>query len=497
MKIKILSVALALAGAMTIASCLSDNDSSSDIVYYGDGAITSFSLGKLNRYYLYNNGDTIKKTTDGTDSVTTVACSGYKMTIDQLAYATDENGNPTKMHPIWNTDSLPAGTDIRKTVTTISSKNSGIITLLRLKKKPTDKDTLDYYNSADSIDFSTPREFRIFSTDGTYYRRYQVKINVHKQLPDSFVWHRQQMFDPAQQTTFTAARTYAMGDNVYSAASDGTTLTTIWKKNINDDNAQWVVAVSNMNKVFSPESYKNIAVLGGWMYLLHQGTLFKAQDAQNWQQVATGLDNIKQLAGASCRKLYALTDNGIASSADGKTWTEEAFEDAKENLPATDISLCALPLKSNKDVERVIIMGSGSTGKTAVWGKIEDSSETTDSYKWNSYDGESQYALPDMKGLSVMYFDGKLYAIGGEGQNGSTASPYAKLYCSGDQGLTWKKSTLFTLPADMPKDIDPATLTMLADKENHVWIVSAKTGTAWKMRINRLGWKQEQKAFNE
>ena len=138
MKIKILSVALALAGAMTIASCLSDNDSSSDIVYYGDGAITSFSLGKLNRYYLYNNGDTIKKTTDGTDSVTTVACSGYKMTIDQLAYATDENGNPTKMHPIWNTDSLPAGTDIRKTVTTISSKNSGIITLLRLKKKPTD-----------------------------------------------------------------------------------------------------------------------------------------------------------------------------------------------------------------------------------------------------------------------------------------------------------------------------------------------------------------------
>ena len=90
-----------------------------------------------------------------------------------------------------------------------------------------------------------------------------------------------------------------MGDNVYSAASDGTTLTTIWKKNINDDNAQWVVAVSNMNKVFSPESYKNIAVLNGWMYLLHQGTLFKAQDAQNWQQVATGLDNIKQLAGAS------------------------------------------------------------------------------------------------------------------------------------------------------------------------------------------------------
>ena len=80
-----------------LASCLSDDTDDSNIVYYGDAAITSFSLGTLNKTYLYNNGDTIKKNTDGTDSTTTVDCSKYKLTIDQLK------------HEVYNVDSLPAG----------------------------------------------------------------------------------------------------------------------------------------------------------------------------------------------------------------------------------------------------------------------------------------------------------------------------------------------------------------------------------------------------
>ena len=102
-----------------------------------------------------------------------------------------------------------------------------------------------------------------------------------------------------------------------------------------------------------------------------------------------------------------------------------------------------------------------------------------------------------MKGLSVMVFDGKLYAIGGEGQNGSKAQPYNKLYCSTDQGLIWKPSRLFTLPKDFSKDVDANTVAMAADKDNHIWLVSLQTGEVWKMRINRYGWKTEQKSFNE
>lgn len=491
MKRNLLPITLILAGVMMLTSCLSDDDSSSDIVYYGDGAITAFSLGTLNQYYLYNNGDTIKKTTDGTDSTTTVDCSSVKMTIDQLAYARDKEGNLTKCHPIFNTDSLPAGTDISRVLTSVSSKNSGVVTLLRLKKNSTDKDTLDYYSSSDSIDFTTPREFRVFSTDGTYYRRYLVTLNVHKEQPDSFAWHRQQFSDVLAGRTITAARTYAMGDMVYTALTDGTA-TYLLGKNATSDNAAWDVKESNLN-MFSADAYKNIAVLNGWMYLLSRGTLFRSQDAANWQQVQTGLDNLKQLVGAAGSKLYALTEGCIMSSADGTQWTAEALgsDETAANLPQENVSLLAMPLKSNSNISRLILMGSasGSTGTTTVWGKIEDPDDS--SYKWTQYNGEADGMLPDMAGLQVMKYDGKLYAIGGAGQNGSTVEAYGKLYCSSDQGLTWQKGTLFSLPADMDKSVAPATLTMAADAHNHVWITSASTRSAWKMRINRLGWKKK------
>ena len=102
-----------------------------------------------------------------------------------------------------------------------------------------------------------------------------------------------------------------------------------------------------------------------------------------------------------------------------------------------------------------------------------------------------------MAGLSVVRYDGRLYAIGGAGLGGSTAQPYAQLYFSKAEGLTSHKSTLYTLPADMPKDVDPNTLSMTTDKYNNVWIISASTAQVWKMRINRLGWKTEQTAFSE
>lgn len=497
MKRNILPISLVVAGVMMLASCLSDDNNSSDVVYYGDGAITAFSLGTLNRYYLYNNGDTIKKTVDGTDSTTTVDCSKIKMTIDQLAYAKDNDGNLTKMHPIFNTDSLPAGTDISRVVTSVSSKNSGVVALLRLKKNPTDKDTLDYYQSSDSIDFTTPREFRVFSTDGTYYRRYQVKLNVHRQLPDSFAWRRQPV-EAGIVENAKAAKTLFAGDNIYTMVSNGSS-SWFLAKSITDDASHWTITGSNMNMVFGGEAYRNVASLGGWIYLLDQGTLFRAQDACTWEQVAGGLDNIKQLVGAANGKLYAVTNSGIATSADGKTWTEARLEGNAEMLPAGDVNLCEMPLKTNSDVKRILLIGSNpkNGGKAVVWGKLEDGGETADSYAWSLYEGVDKYALPDMTGLSVMFYDGKLFAVGGAGQNGSDAAAFAKVYRSTDQGLTWHTSSVFSLPAGFSKDTLAEGVTLSADKYNHVWLVDTKNAAAWKMRINRLGWQTEQRVFDK
>ncbi len=477
MKRKFMSLPLLFAGALMLASCLGD-DTESNTTYYSDAAITSFTLGTLNSTYLYNNGDTIKKTTDGKDSTTTVDCSDYKMTIDQLK------------HEIYNTDSLPAGVDYRKVVCTVSTKNSGVLGLMRLKNKETDKDTLDYYSS-DSVDFTTPRIFRVYSNDGTNYRSYTVTLNVHKEQPDSFVWHRQTMTEIVNGMSATPSdvKLLPMDDKMYMVLAGGG-YASFAVKDINDDSKPWSITGSNMNMAFSSEACKNVAVLNGYIYLYDQGRLFRAADGRTWQTLApTDFDNVKNLIGSGNGKLYATTSSGVISSADGVSWTTATLDGDANSLPKENVNVCTLPSKTNKSVERVLMMGDAQVGDTAavVWGKLEDADD--DTYSWSQYEGGYKYKLPNMRGLSVMVYDGNLYAIGGEGQNGSNAKAYNTLYCSTDQGLTWQSSTLFTLPSALQTDVDANTICMAADKENHVWLVSLQTGDVWKMRINRLGWK--------
>lgn len=90
-------------------SCLGD-DNYSDVVYYGDTAITSFSLGTLKRTM-------VTEASDGTDSsyVADVDCSSYDFYIDQL------------QKEIYNPDSLPAGTDAAHVICNVTSKNSGVV----------------------------------------------------------------------------------------------------------------------------------------------------------------------------------------------------------------------------------------------------------------------------------------------------------------------------------------------------------------------------------
>ena len=497
MKRKFLPLTLLLAGTMLMTSCLGDDTDESSITYYGDAAITAFSIGTLNRYYLYNNGDTIKRTVNGADSTTTVDCSKYKMMIDQVNPIMDGTSNKG-LYQIENVDSLPAGTDVRKVVCTASTKNSGVLALKRIKKNVSDKDTLDYYVS-DSVDFTTPREFRVYSTDGSNYRRYRVKLNVHKELPDSFVWHRQSISDIVGNIdgVVKGAKLLELVNGadttMFMALADERITYLYSKKNLWNSTDNWKPLSSNRNGVFSNKAYSNLVAFDGWLYLMDGGVLYRSRDGEEWSSLSTtGLAEAKCLAGASNGKLYVITESGISESVDGEAWKPATLDDNASMLPTDNVSVCTLPLKTNKDVERVVMVGNNVNNSHAVvWGKLEDSSENVDSYKWSLYESESKFMLPSMKGLVMMRYDGKLFAVGGAGQNGSAVQPYANLYCSSDQGLSWQKSELFTLPSNFPTDADANCIYMTSDSSNHVWIISAATGEIWKMRINRLGWKKK------
>ena len=178
--------------AMT-ASCLSS--SNSEATLYSDAAITTFSLGTLNRYLhttSESGGDSIYKTT--------LTGSNYRFHIDQV------------MHEIYNTDSLPIGTDLEHVLVSLTSKNNGTV----LIQDTADADVLTYYSSSDSIDFIRPRTFRVYASDGTGSTEYKVSVNKHQEEGDVFVWH---LLDdswtptPAEPQTLPAGMKQLIGGN--------------------------------------------------------------------------------------------------------------------------------------------------------------------------------------------------------------------------------------------------------------------------------------------
>lgn len=146
-----------------LSSCLSND--SSEVTLYDDVAVTAFTLGTLNRQV-----HTISST--GKDSVykVTFAGSGYVMAIDQVN------------RKIFNVQLLPQGTDIAHVLCTVTTRNSGTVTIKSLTS-----DSLTYYQATDSIDFTKPRILRIFSSSGEYCD-YEVTLNVRQVSKGQLLW---------------------------------------------------------------------------------------------------------------------------------------------------------------------------------------------------------------------------------------------------------------------------------------------------------------------
>lgn len=152
-----------LTATLLLPSCLGSDD---DATYYDDVAITSFSLGTLNRYLTTTSSA-------GDDSIYKVSYAGstYKVAIDQLGGR------------IFNCDSLPIKTDLKHVVCTLATRNSALVTL-----KSMISDSLFTFSSTDSLDFSEPRTFRVFSTDGEHHRDYVVSLSVRQYEAGTLLW---------------------------------------------------------------------------------------------------------------------------------------------------------------------------------------------------------------------------------------------------------------------------------------------------------------------
>ena len=461
-----LPFAIFISTVILFASCLGKDDDD-NYTYYDDTAITAFSLGTLNRYV-----HTISKA--GADSIykALVKGSNYKFTIDQ------------NKREIYNPDSLPLGTDAAHVICTISAKSGGRITI-----KNANNDSIRLFNEADSVDFTTPREFVIYSNSGKAYRSYTIHVNVHQQEAEKFNWVK--MSDAQSQASqmlhnMQALKGVSIGNSHLIYAFDGHETRLMEFSSGND--------LTLSNRTFEDNTiYKNVLVQAGKVIEMQNGIVNNAST-----------DKMKMLLAATETTIYALSETGVlVSSADGgATWTEESADTELGMLPTEHINSAVIPLKTNSDICRIVVCGNRNITEYPddaygmVWGKLEEHDINSMKHEWSFYNigSENRYVLPRLNNLVVLYYGGRLIAFGNEGIGKCDKGSMEAIYESLDGGITWKSSSTYVLPDGLKGSTAP--FTAFTDNDNYLWVVNAN-GEIWRGRLNRLGWAEEQRSFLE
>lgn len=473
MKIKFLPlIAVFFAATSIMTSCL-DNDVD-QITYTSETSITGFSLGTLHI-------DRVGKDQNGEDSayVDTLNCSDYPFTINQLT------------REIENKDSLPYGTHIDKVITSITYDAGA----LAYRPKGADTDTL--WTSTDSIDFSgdtysmstiTPIEFKVYAYSGAIGQAYKVKINVHQQVPDTIAWKK---FDtnPFSAGSLSEQKAVYANGKVYVFGKNGNGTHIEYSDVANDNPSSWVPVTDNIPSNIDTYS---ATVCAGYIYFL-AGTnkqLYKL-DANSNEITSVGTETFEMLIGGNDIKseLYAVK-GGKSGIYKENTWTEDA--DPFTLFPT------GKPFFSNTTTASY---NSNITSTVALCYNQGTTANDTTALVFNRMSSDNKWEeriqnlpLPNLENVTMIYYDGKLYAFGGGYKE---IKPFSQFYCSTDNGLCWRPvtecmafpaefGTLYTTHHSNYSCAVTPKLENGTSRGNFIWIVW-EDGSISRGRINRLG----------
>lgn len=441
-----------LTSMVLLSSCLDSDDVT--ITLYNDTAITSFTLGTLDRYLHTTSSE-------GTDSTykVTVTGSDYKFSIDEAT------------HCIFNRDSLPVGTDIEHVLCTVSTLNNGVVLL-----KNVDNDSLSYYNSADSIDFSTPRTFYVYAIDGSGREEYTVQVNVHQEEADQFVWIHHSQNDNIAALEATKAIMLNKELFVYGVKAGKT----MGYKTADGEN--WTA----LSEIDDEKAYQNVVVSNESLYMIAKGSLQCSTDGEIWNMVKSDVE-IAQLVAANSEELYGLTADGkmLFSEDGGNTWTEDVLDEDMAWLPQEEIAYACIPVKMTYHAEQIILAGISPAipSIASVWRKISEHDIQSQQDKWVYMErsDDNLFALPQLKNPVMMPYDDGILAWGIED------GKFSPIYQSRDNGLIWKTNTRYQLPEDFNGSINAFAATT---DGKEIWLVSGESGEVWQGHLNRVAWEK-------
>lgn len=475
MKSKFAAFTLLLATVFLMASCL---ESDNDYTYTDDCAISSFSVTTAKQ-------NTFVKTSDGLrDSlvVKELTLSNYKFYIDQI------NGK------IYNPDSLPCGVDAKKLLCSVSNSSAGLVVIKKEKS-----DSLDYFSSTDSLDFSVDREVQVISNSGLSVKKYTIHVNVHKEQADSFAWHATPIC--AELKNLQGIKTAAVNGKLLLLGTDGNN-TLVYANN----GTQWTKCETNLGHNLAADAYKSLVTKDDYAYISDGGNIVRTNDGKTWDIMGEATD-VTRLVAASRYSLYGYATDGrlMTSKDNGATWTVAEIDDELSLMPYGETTYASVEIEGYAKTDRVMLFGTRDAATypndkhLTIWGKIDEAAANSENQPWAYYgvSADNKHAAPLLSGISAVAYDGGVYMIGQE------EGKAPKFYKSLDNGITWRKDTATVmLPTNFNENATNAitakcTYALTVDKNKSLWLVNASNGMTWRGRINRLGWAKEQTAFEK
>lgn len=432
-------------------SCLDDNE----YTYSDEANIMSFSIGDIETV-IVNGDDTTTFVVEGED---------VSFTIDQIG------------RRIYNNDSLPYQTDVRKVTTSINSTAQYITYILPDRNG---EDSVCLWSSSDSLNMASPLSLTVYAPSGLYSRIYEVRLNVHQVDPDSLTWQKMEgtgypgmQISGKQKAVCWEGRVFVFADKEPQVEVTST-----------EDGRTWTALVS-LNGLDAKADYSSVLAFQGRLWLIAGNEVYSSSNGVDWRKEpvhATGL------VAAFSHKLIAVDNGefieGVLSDGTDLQWNRSGSL-VPEHFPDGGYAFALSPLKTNYAIEQLILLGKEDDGavdadSTAIWASYSDDN------RWIRYETESNHC-PNLSDMGMISYDDALYVFGGKGRlDGEEQEAFQYFYESRDDGLTWKPvEEHFMFPRELVGMAQ--SFSYVVDSEHYIWIMPSGNAAFWKGRLNRLG----------
>jgi hypothetical protein len=445
-----------ISSIVTLGSCNDDPTTTTTVGASADAQIYSFKLAAI--------------ATSAIDSVNYPIMAKTDFSIDQSRAL------------IYNPDSLPYKTVLKKFATTLRYSSDGISKLQLVYP-----DSISAWNGSDSVDFSLNPKIRVTAANGSSTREYAVDIRIHKIDPDSLVWH-----NIGAQPATTGKQKTLLKDNTFYTFSVDTDNKLYLYKAIKADSPTWSKHAVTTGLSAADIALESVTLFNGTFYVTDsKKQSYSSVDGIIW---TAQNNNVKAIYGILPAADAAADSLLVATEAGGKYYF------AKTSDMKTLISVKRLGNNpfSNEISDDFLISGFSSVTSvnrtnlnsnilTITGGKTL--AGTQSNLTWSLRAGGDELELISNQsnstfgansGISCFLYDGYIFAL-----------TKNVLYKTNSAGFKWIAApSKESVDSNMPK---ASGQSIIVDSENYIWIFggisdsdSAPVRQIWRGRINRL-----------